>query len=113
MDESLLSPWTAWAVLQDGRAQMIDLRGRDEIDLPRILGAPAIPLGELPSELATLDRERPVVFVSGSGRKAMAAMEVLRSAGITDCAAEGGMRAWLDAGLPIEDGVVQAPPPPA
>jgi rhodanese-related sulfurtransferase len=41
--------------------------------LPRIPGARAIRLDELPIELATLDRERPVVFVSGTGRKAAAA----------------------------------------
>ena len=57
---------------------------------------------ELPSELATLDRERPVVLVSGTGQKAAEAMQVLRSAGITACAVEGGMRAWFDAELPIE-----------
>ena len=70
MDESVLAPSMAWALLQEGRVQMIDVRGRDEVDLPRIPGARAIPLDELPSELATLDRERPVVFVSGTGRKA-------------------------------------------
>jgi sulfur dioxygenase len=113
MDESLLAPWMAWALLQDRRVQLIDLRGRDEVNLPRIPGARAIPVDELPSELATLDRERPVVFVSGSGRKAAAATEVLRSAGITASAVDGGMRAWREAGLPIENGVVQAPPPPA
>ena len=101
MDDSLLAPSMAWALLQDGRVQLVDLRGRDEIDLPRIPGARTIPLEELPSELATLDRERPVVLVSGTGRKAAEAMEVLRSAGISACAVEGGMRVWLDAGLPI------------
>ena len=61
---------------------------------------------ELPSELATLDRERPVVLVSGTGQRAAEAMRVLRSTGITACAVEGGMRAWFDAGLPIESSTV-------
>ena len=100
MDESVLAPSMAWTLLQEGRVQMIDVRGRDEVDLPRIPGARAIPLDELPSELATLDRERPVVFVWGTGRKANAAMKVLRAAGITASAVEGGMRAWQKAGLP-------------
>ena len=113
MDESVLAPSMAWALLQQGRVQMIDVRGRDEVALPRIPGARAIPLEELPSELATLDRERPVVFVSGTGRTAADAMKALRAAGITASAVEGGMRAWRKAGLPIEDGVSQAPPPPA
>jgi sulfur dioxygenase len=103
----------AWALSQDGRVQLIDLRGRDEIGLPRIPGARVIPLHELPSELSTLDRERPVVFVSGTGRKATAAMEVLRSAGITAGAVDGGIRAWLEAGLPIENDTARARPPRA
>ena len=107
VDKSLLAPWLAWALVQGGRAQLIDLRQRDEIGLPRIPGARAIPLDELPSELATLDRERPLVLVSGTGRKAAEAMDVLRSAGVTACAVEGGMRAWLAAGLPTGNSALE------
>jgi len=56
-----------------------------------------------PGEFSTLDRERPsVVFVSGTGRKPAAAMKVLRSAGITASAVEGGIRACKKPGPPIE-----------
>ena len=113
MDQSLLAPWVAWVLLQQGRIQLIDLRGRDETDSPRIPGARVIPLEDLPRELATLDRERPVVLVSGTGRKAAELMQLLRSAGITARAVEGGMRAWLDASLPTETSVANASPPPA
>ena len=109
MDESLLAPWMAWALQQEGRAQLIDLRGRDDADLPRIPGARMIPLDELPGELATLDRERPVVFVSDTGRRAVEAMEVLRSAGMTAAAVDGGIRAWLEAELPVETDEHRAP----
>jgi rhodanese-related sulfurtransferase len=112
MDESVLAPRTACALLRDGRVQMIDVRGRDEVELGRIPGVRSIPLAELPSELVTLDRRRPVVFVSDTGRKAVAAMKVLRAAGITASSVEGGVRAWRRARLPIEDSVVHAPPPP-
>ena len=112
MDESLLAPWMAWALLQEGRAQLIDLRRQADIDLASIRGARAISLDQLPHELATLDRERPVVLVSGTGRAAAELMQVLRSAGISASAVEGGMRAWLDGGLPIETDAVRAPSPP-
>ncbi len=111
MDESLLAPSTAWALLRDGRAQVIDLRGADEPDVPRIPGARAIALDELPGELSTLDRERPVVLVSGRGRRAVEAMRVLRAAGMTARAVEGGMRAWLDAGLPVKNNTGQSSAP--
>ena len=109
MDESLLAPWMAWALQQDGRAQLVDLRGREDADQPRIPSARVIPLDELPGELATLDRERPVVFVSDTGRSAAEAMEVLRSAGMTAGAVDGGIRAWLEAELPIETDEHRAP----
>jgi len=65
----------------------------------------------MPSEVATLDSERPVVSVSGTGRKATEA-EVLRSPGLTACAVDGGTRACLDVGLPIESGDAQGSPSP-
>lgn len=108
MAARLLNPRMAWALMQDGRAQLVDLRGHDEFDLPRIPGARLIPLDELASELVTLDRERPVILVSGTGRKAAQAMDVLRSAGVTASAVAGGMRAWLEAGAPAENRVGEA-----
>lgn len=104
MEAALLDPHTAWRLVQDRRAQPIDLRGRVEVDVPRIPGARWIPLDELDSELVTLDRERAVILVSGTGQKAAEAMEVLRAAGVTSSAVAGGMRAWLEAGLPTEHG---------
>ena len=104
MDESVLEARVAWALAEDRRAQLIDLRDRDQLALHPIPHARAIPLDELPSELATLDRERPVVLLSVTGRTAGAAIEVLRSAGITAYAVKGGVQAWLQAGLPTEEG---------
>ena len=87
LSESMLSPWMAWALASRGRIQLIDLR--EEQDLPRIACARAIPLDELPHELSTLDRERPVVFVSGDDGMAAEAMQVLRAAGVTTNAVAG------------------------
>jgi rhodanese-related sulfurtransferase len=100
MDGSLISPWMAWAMSESGRVQLIDVRSRDE--LPRVAGARTVPLDELAHELATLDRERPVVFLSGGGRKAIEAMELLRATGMTANAVAGGVVAWREAGLPLQ-----------
>ena len=107
MDEHLVTPRAVWTALSENRIQLIDLRGRDERSLPRVPGAREIPLDELASELVTLDRERPVVFLSGTGSKAATAMELLRSAGLTASAVAGGMQAWLECGLPTEDGAAE------
>ena len=102
MTASLRTPSMAWARLADRRAQLIDLRARDELDLPWVPGERSIPLDELAGELATLDPERPVVLLSTTGRRAANAAEVLREAGMTAFAVEGEIRAWLEAGLPSE-----------
>jgi rhodanese-related sulfurtransferase len=101
MGEPLISPWRAWALAERGRVQLIDVRGRGERELPRVPGARVIPFDELPDELATLDRERPVVFLSGHGGRAAEASGVLRAAGMTAHAVEGGVYAWVEAGLPL------------
>lgn len=102
MSQSFISPWLAWALSSRGRAQLIDVREQDEAELPRVSGARLIPLDELPEELATLDRERPVVFLSGHGARAAEAAGLFRSAGMTAHAVDGGIYAWVEAGLPLE-----------
>ncbi len=98
----MLDPRRAWALLQEGRAQLIVLRGPSDTDLPQIPGARSIQPEALASELATLDRERPIVLLSRCGREATDAMDVLRSAGVTAWAVDGGVRAWRQAGLPVQ-----------
>jgi rhodanese-related sulfurtransferase len=104
VSEPLISPWRAWALAERGRVQLIDVRERDEDELPRVAGARPIPLDELADELATLDRERPAVFLSGRGARASEAAAVLRAAGMTAHAVEGGVYAWVEAGLPLKHG---------
>ncbi len=102
MDGPVISPWRAWALAERGRAQLIDVRDADERELPRVAGARLISLDELPDALATLDRERPVVLLSGRGGRAAEATGVLRAAGMTAHAVAGGVYAWVEAGLPLE-----------
>lgn len=102
MNDSLLSPWMAWALSERGRAQLIDVRPRGEVDLPQVTGARVLTLDELPSELTTLDHDRPVVFLSRDGSTATEAMALLRAVGMTANAVQGGIYAWIEAGLPVE-----------
>ena len=104
MTELLISPWRAWALAERGRAQLIDVRDADEAELPRVAGARLIPLDELPEALTTLDRGRPVLFLSGRGTRAAEATGVFRSAGMSAQAVQGGVYAWMEAGLPLEHG---------
>ncbi len=113
MRELLLAPSHAWALHQDGRATLIDLRSSSAPDPDgpvRIPGARVIPLEDLARELVTIDPGRPVVFLSSTGRKARGAMRALRAAGMAAWAVEGGIRRWRRDGLPVEiDGATDCP----
>jgi rhodanese-related sulfurtransferase len=82
--------------------QLVDVRAQHEWDAGRIGGAVHLPLPELSERAGELDRERPVVvYCLGDNRAEMAA-EALAGAGLKAMAMEGGIQAWVDAGLPIE-----------
>lgn len=101
MSEPFISPWRAWALAERGRVQLIDVREGSEHQLPLVAGARRIPLDRLPNALTTIDRERPIAFLSGHGARAAEAAGVLRCAGMAAQAVEGGVYAWVEAGLPL------------
>ncbi|WP_432397462.1 rhodanese-like domain-containing protein [Pseudarthrobacter sp. L19] len=81
-------------------AQIVDVREADEVAAGMIVGARHIPLGELRSRLAELDKSRPVVAVCRSGRRSAAAADQLAAAGFTAYTMTGGMLDWSANGLP-------------
>ena len=81
-------------------AQIVDVREADEVAAGMIAGARHIPLGELRSRFAELDKSRPVVAVCRSGRRSAAAADQLAAAGFTAYTMTGGMLDWSANGLP-------------
>jgi len=89
------------SLLKDGSdAQIVDVREAEEVAAGMIAGARHIPLGELRSRLAELDKSRPVVAVCRSGRRSAAAADQLAAAGFTAYTMTGGMLDWSANGLP-------------
>jgi rhodanese-related sulfurtransferase len=82
-------------------AQIVDVREADEVAAGMIAGARHIPLGELRSRVAELDKSRPVVAVCRSGRRSAAAADQLAAAGFTAYTMTGGMLDWSANGLPV------------
>jgi len=81
--------------------QLIDVRERVEYDGPlgHIGGALLMPLAELPTRLAELDRTRPIVTICRSGTRSAQAAVLLGKAGFTQVAnLAGGMLRWRAAG---------------
>ena len=83
-------------------ALALDVREDDEWDAAHIAGALHLRLSELGVRYEELAREVPIVCVCRSGGRSAAAATALAGAGYTTYNLEGGMKAWLADGLPIE-----------
>jgi rhodanese-related sulfurtransferase len=97
-----MSPQDAAALLSDGDAQLVDVREPYEHEAGRIAGSVHIELQALPGEAAALDRERPILFYCRSGSRSALAADAFATAGYDARNLDGGLEAWVGAGLPIE-----------
>jgi rhodanese-related sulfurtransferase len=97
-----MSPQQAAELLRDGGAQLVDVREPYEHEAGRIAGSVHIQLDSLPSEAGTLDRERPILFYCRSGSRSALAAQAFAASGYHARNLDGGLEAWVGAGLPIE-----------
>lgn len=88
--------------LADGSATVIDVREPYEWAAGRIGGAVHIPLEHLAARAEELDRSRPVIFQCHVGSRSLMAAQAFAAAGFDARSLAGGIRAWAEAGLPLE-----------
>lgn len=91
--------------LERGQADdtaVIDVREPSEYLTGHVPGATLMPMGQLPSRLAELDRSRPVYVVCGSGNRSAAMTDLLVTAGYDAYSVAGGTAAWARSGRPLE-----------
>ena len=81
---------------------LIDVRRPDEFDEARVPGARLIPLGELVERIEEVPTDGTVYVICATGARSAKAAAHFRSLGIDAVNVAGGTRAWIDAGLPIE-----------
>src|SRR6266540_7529153 len=81
---------------------LLDVRENDEWQAGHIAGSQHIPLGELRARLTDVPKDRTVLAVCRSGSRSDAAARGLRTLGYTAENLDGGLMAWVRAGLPIE-----------
>ena len=99
-----LSPARVAELLSDG-AQLVDVREPYERDAGRIPGDSAhIELDRLTAEADSIDRERTVVFYCRSGSRSALAAQAFSAAGYDAHNLDGGLKAWVADGLPLEPG---------
>lgn len=70
-------------MLKAGKAQLVDIRFKEEFAAWSIKGSLSIPLNELPRRLAELDRSKVIVTACPHNDRAVIAMTYLRSKGIS------------------------------
>ncbi len=89
--------------LQQGGAQLVDVRMADEREAGRIPDDTAhIELDDLSEQAGSLDRERPLVFYCRSGSRSAMAAQAFAAAGFDAHNLDGGLKAWVAAGLPLD-----------
>ena len=98
--------------LKAGTAVVVDVRQSTEWDHGHIDGSVPAPRGLLeffadpdsPRHAEALDPDRPMIVVCHSGARAALAAATLQDMGFSDVAIlEGGLTAWLEAGLPVTE----------
>lgn len=88
---------------QTGAAhQLIDVRTPEEFATGHIAGAVNIPVEELGGRLDEVNKDQPVVVYCRSGNRSAQAASILESAGHTGIYDLGGIRAWQQAGFPVQ-----------
>ena len=90
---------------KEGAPYLLDVREPAEYREGHIAGALLIPLGELPTCLAELPRDREILCVCASGSRSGHAARLLASQGLQVVNLHGGMIGWLRAGFPIRQGM--------
>ena len=97
-----LEPERVAELQRSGEALLIDVRQVEEWERGRIAGSVHIVLEEVTARAGEVPRDRAVVFACrGGGRSAMVA-DAFRGDGYDAYNMAGGLRAWEQAGLPLE-----------
>ena len=97
-----LSPARVAELLRDGAAQVVDVREADEREAGRIAGTLHIELDRLAAEADSVARDRPVVFYCRTGSRSALAAQAFSAAGFEAHNLDGGLKAWVKDGLPLD-----------
>ena len=91
-------PITDYTAVVDSSTQFLDVREPAEVVEGTLPGTINIPLGQLPTRVTELDRNRRVVVLCRSGGRSAHAAKLLASVGFVDVVnLDGGMLAYAAA----------------
>jgi rhodanese-related sulfurtransferase len=104
-----LPPKRAAELIEAG-AQVVDVRRDYEWEAGHLADARHVEVNDLTSSADEISRDEPVVFVCRGGSRSGMAADAFRQAGWDAYHVEGGLRAWVEAGLPLEGEVAESRP---
>jgi len=88
---------------EQGGALIVDVRQPAEWGSGTIPGAARVPLTHLGSYMDELPRDRQLLTICASNHRSPLAARRLKKAGFDVLDVSGGMQAWREAGLPLEE----------
>ena len=83
----------------------IDVRERAEYAQAHVPGAVLMPMGQLASRLAEIDRSARVHVICASGNRSRAMADLLVDAGFDAASVTGGTRGWIESGRAVRVGL--------
>jgi rhodanese-related sulfurtransferase len=87
----------------DNNVAVIDVRQPSEYAGGRLANSTLIPVASVFARREELPRDKDIIFVCSVGQRSALACEMAAAAGLTRLYnLEGGLEAWLKAGLPVE-----------
>lgn len=90
------------AMLQQGDLRLVDVRTDAEVARGRIPQGEPLPLHLIPMRLNELDKAKPTVFYCQMGGRSAQAAAFAAANGFPDVYnLQGGIAAWMQAGLPV------------
>jgi rhodanese-related sulfurtransferase len=85
--------------------QIIDVREIPEYQSARIKDSKLFPLSSFDKKVNEINKTIPSYFLCGVGKRALKAAEYLESMGYKNLyVIDGGIKAWIEAGFPVECG---------
>ena len=100
-----LSAAAAVHLINREKAVVLDISEPEEFAAGHVNGAKNLPLSQFEEKLASTvkNKQLPLVLVCASGARAMRAEAIAKKLGYEKAQAlAGGMKAWREAGLPVE-----------
>jgi len=97
-----ISSTQAVQMMNHQHAVLVDIRPPEAFNAGHVPQARSLPLSDLEKKAGALPKNKPIIVICDIGRTAINAATRLRKLGFTEVVTlDGGLKAWMTAGLPV------------